>query len=96
VLFTVAQMNAQNYSVHEDGNQLSFDDWQKYLDVTYPNDQVRVVSYPAYLSPAVGLPAVDQASTAGVSRVYTTRQMVPPGASLPNPCCAVAANVMLG
>ena len=33
-------MNAQNYSVHEDGNQLSFDDWQKYLDVTYPNDQV--------------------------------------------------------
>jgi hypothetical protein len=35
-------MNAQNYSVHEDGNQLSFDDWQKYLDVTYPNDQVRV------------------------------------------------------
>ena len=42
VVFCVAQMNAQNYSVHEDGNQLSFDDWQKYLDVTYPNDQVRV------------------------------------------------------
>ena len=38
------QMNAQNYSVHEDGNQLSFDDWQKYLDVTYPNDQVRASS----------------------------------------------------